>query len=361
MHIIKQLPYASPIEHRQAVLVQTLLLALLALTFLGGFIPLFTPLAFNQALTVLVIVWLGIPIALAGIWLLHIGRFTTATLLTCVGLILLLSLLLIATGAEHGGAVIFGYALPIVLAGLVADRRLMLLSIGLSGMGIALAIGLERLELPLVGIAAPRGENSIGILGGFLVIAIILGVFVIRLGEVLRAALADARQYTEELEQIQASLEDSVTARTTELRTALAEIQSRAEAQARLLDENTAQRTALRTLSVPVLPVGDATLVVPLVGALDSLRLQTLQTRVLYELERSGARRLLIDINAVPLVDNQVAHGLLDLVAQVRLLGAEAALIGIRPEVAQALVALGDGLLTVQTYRDLEAAISARG
>ncbi|MCS6840243.1 MAG: hypothetical protein NZ699_03875 [Roseiflexus sp.] len=42
---------------------------------------------------------------------------------------------------------------------------------------------------------------------------------------------------------------------------------------------------------------------------------------------------------------------------QTRLLGAETVLVGIRPEVAQALVGIGVDLRQMRTYRDLEAAL----
>lgn len=356
-HWLRNLPYTDPITKHQAALIQTLLLAVIVISFTGSFVTLLAPVPFIDALVVMAIVWLNAPLSLVAIWFLHRGLFSRAILLTCVGLILLLSFLLITTGSRDGGALLFGFALPIVLAGLLASWRTMTMAIGLSSAGIIVTMILERLNMPLVGIAAPRGENIGGIVGGFVVIAIILGVFVLRFGHALRNALQEAQQHARKLEQLQAGLEISIAERTAELRSALAEVEARSAAQARLLDENTQQRSTIQELSMPVLPVSAATLVMPLVGAMDSRRLQMLQERALHAVERSTARRLLLDVSAVPLVDSQVARGLLDVVSQVRLLGAEAVLIGIRPEVAQALVALGIDLYGVRTYRDLEAAL----
>jgi rsbT co-antagonist protein RsbR len=66
---------------------------------------------------------------------------------------------------------------------------------------------------------------------------------------------------------------------------------------------------------------------------------------------------LLLDITGVPIVDSQVAQGLLTVVQAARLLGAEVVLIGIRPEVAQALVQLGIDLSNVVTNVDLQTAL----
>ena len=113
-------------------------------------------------------------------------------------------------------------------------------------------------------------------------------------------------------------------------------------------------------MSVPVLPVSDSTLVMPLVGALDTERLQLLQSQALRAIERSPARTLILDITGVPIVDSQVAQGLLAVVQAARLLGAEVLLVGIRPEVAQAIVALGLNLFGLQTHNDLQSALSRR-
>jgi rsbT co-antagonist protein RsbR len=96
----------------------------------------------------------------------------------------------------------------------------------------------------------------------------------------------------------------------------------------------------------------------PLIGALDSMRLQHLQEQALRALERTRARSLLLDITGVPVVDSQVAQGLLIVVNAARLLGAEVLLVGIRPEVAQTIVGLGLHLPGMRTYSDLQAALA---
>jgi rsbT co-antagonist protein RsbR len=58
-------------------------------------------------------------------------------------------------------------------------------------------------------------------------------------------------------------------------------------------------------------------------------------------LQETRARRLLLDITGVSVVDTQVARGLVNVVHAARLLGTQVTLVGIRPEVAQAIVGLG--------------------
>jgi rsbT co-antagonist protein RsbR len=118
------------------------------------------------------------------------------------------------------------------------------------------------------------------------------------------------------------------------------------------------QREVIRAMSVPLLPLTRTSAVVPLIGAIDSARLTMLADRVLQSVARQRFRRVLFDITGVPVVDEEVARGLLNVVHALRLLGADAILVGIRPEVAQALAPLSDALAGVITYSTLEQGVA---
>jgi rsbT co-antagonist protein RsbR len=185
----------------------------------------------------------------------------------------------------------------------------------------------------------------------------VLGFFLARYSGVLRGALLAARSREQELEQVRAAQEHTIDERTASLAAALEESATRAARLEQAFAEVEQQRAVVRELSVPILPISHSTLVMPLVGALDSVRLQDIQQRALAALEHSSARRLLLDITGVPVVDSQVAQGLITVVQAARLLGAEVVLIGIRPEVAQALVQLGIDLANITTNVDLQTAL----
>jgi rsbT co-antagonist protein RsbR len=162
---------------------------------------------------------------------------------------------------------------------------------------------------------------------------------------------------TTQLQQILEGLEQRVADRTLDMQHALDEVEARAREQERLLLENRQQRDAIRELSVPVLPLQRGTLAMPLIGALDSTRLHDIQERALQAIQGAGVRRLLLDITGVPIVDTQVAQGLMGVVQAARLLGTEVLLVGIRPEVAQTIVGLGLDLRHVRTYSDIQTAL----
>lgn len=165
---------------------------------------------------------------------------------------------------------------------------------------------------------------------------------------------------TTQLRQTLEGLEQRVADRTVDLQQALAEVETRAREQELLLEENRKQRETIHEMSVPVLPVNDSTLVMPLVGAMDTERLRLLQDQALRAIERSRTHSLILDITGVPIVDSQVAQGLIGVVQAAHLLGTEVLLVGVRPEVAQAIVALGLNLPGLRTYNDLQGALSRR-
>jgi rsbT co-antagonist protein RsbR len=179
-----------------------------------------------------------------------------------------------------------------------------------------------------------------------------------RYSQAARLALKEALNCEQELEQLRATQERTIAERTASLEGALRESAVRAARVEQALAEAEQQRAVVRELSVPILPVSQDTLVMPLVGALDSTRLRDIQERALAAIEHSTARRLLLDITGVPVVDSQVAQGLFMVVQAARLLGAEVVLIGIRPEVAQAIVQLGIDLSNVVTTVDLQTALN---
>jgi rsbT co-antagonist protein RsbR len=175
------------------------------------------------------------------------------------------------------------------------------------------------------------------------------------------AARRSAAEAAGRFEQLNIELEDKVDARTSELHAAFRTAEAQVSERQALLDEIASQQVVIREMSVPVLPVSAHILVMPLVGVLDSSRLAEIQSQALSAIEQSGAHTLLIDLTGVPIVDTQVAQGLLRTVQAARLLGTNPVLIGIRPEVAQSIVSLGIDLSEVQTKASLASALRIGG
>ena len=184
------------------------------------------------------------------------------------------------------------------------------------------------------------------------------GVWVVPAGQDRRDVLGKvARSFA----QMVAALQN----RETQLQEQITAVQALNEA----LDTKVVERTAelhqivttqeqlllqIRQMSIPVVPVLDGVIVVPLIGSLDSERAVQLIQNVLAGIEEHDASLAVLDITGVPVADTHVAGVLLQVAQATRLLGTATVLVGIRPEVAQTFVQLGVDLGGVQTFATLQ-------
>ncbi|MFO0577060.1 MAG: STAS domain-containing protein [Polyangia bacterium] len=109
-----------------------------------------------------------------------------------------------------------------------------------------------------------------------------------------------------------------------------------------------------RQLSIPIAPVYEGVLVVPIVGSLDSYRSQILTERVLNEISATRAQFVLLDISGVPSFDQDVARSLLKVTAATKLLGTELVLVGISAATTQVIITLDVDLGDLVTLRNLQ-------
>jgi len=141
-----------------------------------------------------------------------------------------------------------------------------------------------------------------------------------------------------------------------EMARTIQQAQAEQAAWSRQLEERVQQRTrelgqmvkqqeqllaTVRALSVPVIPILERIIVMPLVGVVDSQRAAQVMDSLLEGIEAHRAQVALVDITGVPVVDTHVAGTLLQVAQAARLLGCQVVLVGIRPEVAHTLVTLG--------------------
>jgi rsbT co-antagonist protein RsbR len=136
----------------------------------------------------------------------------------------------------------------------------------------------------------------------------------------------------------------------------------RAEALSQYSQEQTelirAQASLLAELSTPLLRISERVVVMPLIGSLDSSRASLVVDSLLQAVQDQRVEVAIMDITGVPVVDTQIANLLLQCAQAVKLLGASMVLTGIRPDVAQTMVALGIDLEGVVTRADLMGGIA---
>lgn len=92
--------------------------------------------------------------------------------------------------------------------------------------------------------------------------------------------------------------------------------------------------------TVPMMRIGD-TLLVTLQGDLDDTAVTRIEEQVTRVVARSHPAGTLIDVSGLTVVDSFIARVIARVVAMIRLLGSEAAIVGIQPAVAITLVELG--------------------
>jgi anti-anti-sigma regulatory factor/HAMP domain-containing protein len=165
----------------------------------------------------------------------------------------------------------------------------------------------------------------------------------------------------DEVDTILKGLEEQVASRTADLEKQRADLEKQRAELARALEElqiGTAARLVLaetvRELSTPVIKLHDRIVVMPLVGNIDVERGQQIERSLLAGIAVHKAREVILDLTGVPIVDTQVAAGLIRGARAAQMLGAGVTIVGIGPDVAQSIVSLGIDFSGITTRADLQ-------
>jgi anti-anti-sigma factor len=120
-----------------------------------------------------------------------------------------------------------------------------------------------------------------------------------------------------------------------------------------------AQQEVIQELSVPIIPVMDQIIVLPLIGDLDGTRAQQLMRTLLAGIGKYRAKVVILDITGVQVVDTSVAAYLDRTVHAARLKGAQTIITGISDEVAETIIGLGIDWSATETLPDLQTGLMA--
>lgn len=165
-----------------------------------------------------------------------------------------------------------------------------------------------------------------------------------------RRNLVRARQREDELERARNSLSQQVRERTHDLEHALVDVQES------MLEQESLLR-ALHRQSIPVVPLFQQIIALPVVGVLDTERAEQLLSSLLEGVEQYDARVALLDLTGVPVLDAAAAAGLDRAVSGARLLGAECVLVGVNPKIAAGMADLGVDYGGLTSRIDMEAGL----
>jgi PAS domain S-box-containing protein len=140
----------------------------------------------------------------------------------------------------------------------------------------------------------------------------------------------------------------------------LFDITERKEAEAKLkeqLDIIEAQQAAIRKLSTPIIEVWEGVLTMPVLGVVNESRALQMMTVLLEAVKRTASRYTIIDLTGAEAVDAATADHIMRIVRAVQLLGAKSIIVGIRPEVAQTIVAMAIDMSSIVTLSNLREAL----
>ncbi|GAB4181214.1 MAG: hypothetical protein Fur005_43740 [Roseiflexaceae bacterium] len=115
--------------------------------------------------------------------------------------------------------------------------------------------------------------------------------------------------------------------------------------------------TTIQELGCPMIPLLPGILLVPLIGAIDSYRAQSIFSAVLAAISAEQSTHVILDVTGVALVDTHVAGILIQTAKAAELLGAAVVMVGIRPDIAQSMVSLGVDLSSLRKYATVASAI----
>jgi len=101
------------------------------------------------------------------------------------------------------------------------------------------------------------------------------------------------------------------------------------------------QREMVEDLSVPIIPLTATTSILPLIGPIDTFRSSTIEDKVISQIGSSRIETLIIDLSGVVEMEPDVIRQLMNVLVGIRMMGCQAVITGIRPDVVKTMIRLG--------------------
>ena len=283
-------------------------------------------------------------VILGGWWLADKGYWRAASYILPLIFLLLALRTNYVTGI--GTVAMLQYAIVVLLATILQGGITQWLALLLS-IGAYLGLGWLHYQRLIPRVPTPEDMfalNAVSV-SGMLVFIVTLQWFYTHQ---FRRTTAEVRTYANQLAAQQAGLEQAVADRTDELQH---EVVERERLQQQVIE---AQQQALKELSTPVIPVMDGIIIMPLIGAIDSLRARDVTRSLLTGITQHRAKVVILDITGVGLMDTGIVNHLNKTIQAARLKGAQTIVTGMSDAVAETIVDLGIDWSGVQTLADLQ-------
>ncbi|SFD53436.1 Anti-anti-sigma regulatory factor (antagonist of anti-sigma factor) [Bacillus sp. OV194] len=100
------------------------------------------------------------------------------------------------------------------------------------------------------------------------------------------------------------------------------------------------QRKIVEHLSAPIIPISHHIAVLPLIGLIDVYRMDTIEEKILMDISNLKIRTLIMDLSGITDMDIEVIHQFQRVMSGVSLMGCEAVITGLRPELVRKMINL---------------------
>jgi rsbT co-antagonist protein RsbR len=112
-------------------------------------------------------------------------------------------------------------------------------------------------------------------------------------------------------------------------------------------------------LSAPIVPIKDGIVVIPLIGYIDEYRTRHIMDHVIPELSDMGVQHVITDFSGVLTINQEIAAGLFQMGATLRLMGIHVISAGLRPDLAQTVVNSGIDMSAIVSYATVKHALQS--
>lgn len=102
-----------------------------------------------------------------------------------------------------------------------------------------------------------------------------------------------------------------------------------------------AQREMVEDLSVPIIPLTHSTSILPLIGAIDGTRANTIEEKVITQIGNERIETLIIDFSGVIEMELDIVKQLIGVIDGVNMMGCQVVITGFRPEIVKLMVRSG--------------------
>jgi anti-anti-sigma regulatory factor len=112
-------------------------------------------------------------------------------------------------------------------------------------------------------------------------------------------------------------------------------------------------------LTLPLIPLSEGVLALPLIGAFTGERSQAMVTLLLNQIEQRRAQKVLLDLTGITGFDHSLAVALHQAADGARLMGAQIVLCGVRPDIAESIVRERLEIHGIQYFATMQEGVAA--